>query len=102
MMETLPNEVENLVVCSSYFITGTLYLFYFFLIIIRKKLSHSIRFSLSPLFLVIGLFFYNEGGKLYTGGLYDEHLNYAAVMLSLLISITGLLVVYITLTNKES
>lgn len=102
MMEALPEDIESLLVCSSYFITGTLYLIYFFLIIIRRKLKHSIRFSLSPLFLVIGLFFYNEGGKLYSEGLYQQPLNYVAVMLSLLTSITGLLVVYITLTNKET
>ena len=98
-METLLADKTSLVVFS-YFLAGTLYLIYFFLTLINKKLTRKPRFGFSSLFLAIGLFFYNEGGKLYTEGVY-EHLNSLAILLSLLISLTGMVVVYIIFTSGK-
>jgi hypothetical protein len=92
-MEILPTEMDNLIVIS-YFLSATLYTAFFFLIIINKKIIKILRFGLSSLFLAIGWFFFIEGGNLYTKGVY-QYLTPLALITSLLVSITGFVVVYI-------
>ena len=58
----------NDLIIWSYFLIGTLFVFYFFAIFIQRRIKSSIRIILSMLFLVIGFFFFNTAGEMLTDG----------------------------------
>lgn len=93
-------DVNHLLI-ASYFLAGTLNLIYFFLIFIKRKINTVFRWVCSFLFLAIGLFFMNEGGKLITEGIY-RHLTVLAMVMALLISVIGMAVVYLLFKTTDS
>lgn len=92
-------EIDHMLI-GTYFLAGTLNLIYFFLIFIKRKINTAFRWGCSTLFLAIGLFFMNEGGKLITEGIY-RHLTVLAMIMALLVSVIGMAVVYLLIKTSS-
>lgn len=87
----------------SFALTGTLFLCYFFVVFIQKKIKNILRLGISALFLFTGLFFMNEAGKILTD--YDYKFSFMTIVSSMTLALSGFIVVYVIHpkhpTNKE-
>lgn len=81
----------------AYSFVGTLFAFYAFIIFLQRRVNNKARLTLSSLFFVIGLFFFNSAGKIMTG---FNQFTILAVINSILLAAIGLILVMVV--HKEN
>lgn len=75
------------VIMYTYFVIGTAFLFYAYMVFIQTRVSNPIRFSLTALFLFLGFLFMNTGGKILND--YSVNFERIGIIISLIVLLIG-------------
>lgn len=93
-------ETINELAVYTYFLIGTVFIFFSVLILTLNKINNGLRLSIAGLFLTVGFYFFNSAGKILTN--YDVGFMKLSLVNSCIVTVLASVLVYVVYKlNKE-